>query len=149
MSAKDQMKTLDHWKSRFTTIPSTIECSEMRILTGRDHEPPAFVGPGQMAIAKGKNEQGLPNFEADRITRFYEEIMRASQGSRWVLCMTLASVAEGLARALMTPEGQISSFDKLGWFIAIRSDRTDPLGVMIHFEITACSRFANTIRLII
>ena len=61
-------------------------------------------------IAKGKNEQGLPNFETNRITRFYEEIVQASQGSRWVLCMTLASVAEGLARALMTPDDRTSDF---------------------------------------
>jgi hypothetical protein len=44
------MKTLDHWKSRLTTIPNTIEFSEIRILTGRDHEPPVFVGPGQIEI---------------------------------------------------------------------------------------------------
>ncbi|MER9070066.1 hypothetical protein NKH84_26450 [Mesorhizobium sp. M0902] len=42
-------------------------------------------------------------FEAHLITRLYEEIIQATQGSRWVLCFTLASVAEGLATLLMGP----------------------------------------------
>jgi hypothetical protein len=45
-------------------------------------------------------------FEAHRLTRFYEEIIQASQGSRWVWCLTLASVAEGIAKMLMRPEDE-------------------------------------------
>src|SRR5271170_2332228 len=44
------IRTLDHWKSRLTAIPSSIECPEMRLLTGRDHEPPVFIGPGQIEL---------------------------------------------------------------------------------------------------
>ena len=61
-------------------------------------------------ISKAKNDRGQANFEANPITRFYEEIIQASQGSRWVLCMTLASVSEGLAKSLMTPQDRISDF---------------------------------------
>ena len=57
-------------------------------------------------IAQDRNHEGHPNFEAHRLTRFYEEIIQASQGSRWVWCLTLASVAEGTAKMLMRPEDE-------------------------------------------
>ena len=57
-------------------------------------------------VAEARNEQGQPNFQPHRITRFYEEIAQATQGSRWVLCMTLASAGEGLAKLLMRPAQQ-------------------------------------------
>lgn len=56
-------------------------------------------------IAGDLNEQGQPNFEQHPITRFYEEIIQATQGSRWILCLTLASAGEGLAKMLMRSEG--------------------------------------------
>jgi hypothetical protein len=62
-------------------------------------------------IAEARDEQGQPNFESKRITRFYEEIVQATQGSRWVLCLTLASTAEGLATMLMRPDERKSDFD--------------------------------------
>ncbi|UWZ85254.1 hypothetical protein [Occallatibacter riparius] len=61
-------------------------------------------------IAEDRNDQGQPNFEAHRITRFYEEVIQASQGSRWVWCLTLASAAEALAKMLMRPEDQQTEF---------------------------------------
>lgn len=57
-------------------------------------------------IAQARNHEGQPNFEAHPLTRFYEEIIQASQGSRWVWCLTLASVAEGIAKMLMRPEDE-------------------------------------------
>jgi hypothetical protein len=61
-------------------------------------------------VAKDRNREGHPNFEAHRITRFYEEIIQASQGSRWVWCLTLASAAEALAKMLMQPNDQEPEF---------------------------------------
>jgi hypothetical protein len=61
-------------------------------------------------IAKDRNKEGHPNFEVHRITRFYEEIIQASQGSRWVWCLTLASTAEALANMLMRPKTSRPSF---------------------------------------
>jgi hypothetical protein len=61
-------------------------------------------------IAKDRDKEGHPNLEAHRITRFYEEIIQASQGSRWVWCLTLASAAEALAKMLMRPEDQQAEF---------------------------------------
>lgn len=55
-------------------------------------------------VVEARDDQGQPNFESHPITRFYEEIAQATQGSRWVLCMTLASSGEGLARMLMRPD---------------------------------------------
>ena len=54
-------------------------------------------------IAQDRNLEGHPNFEAHRLTRFYEEIIQASQGSRWAWCLTLASAAEGITKMLMKP----------------------------------------------
>jgi hypothetical protein len=52
-------------------------------------------------IATATDDNGQNNFESHPITRYYEEIVQANCGSRWVLCMTCASVAEGLAKMLM------------------------------------------------
>jgi hypothetical protein len=61
-------------------------------------------------IAEARDDKGHPNFESHRITRFYEEIIQATQGSMWVVCMTLASAAEGLAKMLMRPDERRSDF---------------------------------------
>ncbi|TKJ32889.1 MAG: hypothetical protein CEE38_21960 [Planctomycetes bacterium B3_Pla] len=61
-------------------------------------------------IAEARDDDGHPNLESHPITRFYEEIIRATQGSKWVLCMTLSSVAEGLLR-LLIPPGQKVKID--------------------------------------
>jgi hypothetical protein len=63
-------------------------------------------------FAEAKDEQGHPNFQSNRVTRFYEEIIQATQGSRWVLCLTLASTAEGLAKMLMSPTDRRSDFSE-------------------------------------
>lgn len=51
-------------------------------------------------IAESRGLDRMPNFESHPITRFYEEIILAEQGSRWVICLTLASAAEGLVKIL-------------------------------------------------
>lgn len=61
-------------------------------------------------ISEARDDKGHPNFQSHRITRFYEEIIQATQGSRWVLCLTLASAGEGLAKMLMSPAEQRSDF---------------------------------------
>jgi hypothetical protein len=63
-------------------------------------------------IAEARNDKDQPSFEAHAVTRFYDEITQATQGSRWVLCMTLASAAEGLARMLMSSAERRPEFDK-------------------------------------
>ncbi|MDD2903310.1 MAG: hypothetical protein PHU44_12835 [Syntrophales bacterium] len=63
-------------------------------------------------ISEARDEKGTPNFESNPITRFYEEIIQATRGSRWVLCLTLASVVEGLAKMLMQPAEKKSDFPK-------------------------------------
>src|SRR2546421_11361866 len=44
------MRALNYWKPRLTAVPCTIECPEMRLLSGHDHEPPVFVGSGHIDI---------------------------------------------------------------------------------------------------
>lgn len=63
-------------------------------------------------IAEARDQHGQPNFESHSVTRYYEEIIQATQGSRWILCMTLASAAEGLTSILMSPEDRRSEFNE-------------------------------------
>ena len=57
-------------------------------------------------IATSIDTKGNPYFESHPLTRFFEEITQASTGSRWVLCLTLASTSEGLAKMIMKPSDQ-------------------------------------------
>ena len=61
-------------------------------------------------IGEAGDSEGNPKFETHRVTRFYEEMIQATQGSRWVVSMTFASTAEGLAKMLMGPKEQKSHF---------------------------------------
>lgn len=56
-------------------------------------------------IARARNENGHPNFEANTVTTFYQEIIQAAEGTRWVWALTLASCIEGLVN-LIEPPGQ-------------------------------------------
>jgi hypothetical protein len=56
-------------------------------------------------IALARDAAGQCNWEAHKITKLYEEIIQASQGSRLVWAMTFASSIEGLAN-LLAPPGQ-------------------------------------------
>ena len=47
-------------------------------------------------IALDRAKSGMPNFEANKITRLYEECIQAARGSRWVWALTFASSVEGL-----------------------------------------------------
>ena len=60
-------------------------------------------------IASARDASGLRNFEAHPITRFHVEITQATYGSRWILCLTLASSIEGLAKLLMRDGEQTST----------------------------------------
>ena len=39
-----------YWDTRLNEIPVSIDCAEMRLFGGRDHELPVFVGPGRIEI---------------------------------------------------------------------------------------------------
>lgn len=50
------------------------------------------------------------SFEANPLTRYYDELAEAQLGSRWVLTLTLAGAAEALANELMTDDDRRSEF---------------------------------------
>lgn len=50
------------------------------------------------------------SFEANPLTRYYDELAEAQLGSRWVLTLTLAGAAEALANGLMTDDDRQSEF---------------------------------------
>lgn len=52
-------------------------------------------------IALDRAKSGMPNFEANKITRLYEECIQAAGGSRWVWGLTFASSIEGLTNLLI------------------------------------------------
>lgn len=68
-------------------------------------------------VAMAKDASGNRNFEAHPLTKFYWEIIQATNGTNWVLCMTLASVVEGIAKMMFSeaerksdwPEADIAS----------------------------------------
>jgi len=52
-----------------------------------------------IASARGDNDQR--NFESNKLTNLYEEIIQATRGSRWVTALTIASSIEGLVWMLV------------------------------------------------
>jgi len=50
------------------------------------------------------------SFDANPLTRYYDELAEAQLGSRWVLTLTLAGAAEALANGLMTDDDRRSEF---------------------------------------
>ena len=55
-------------------------------------------------IAGARDDRGQPNFEPNRITRFYDEVIQASGSSRWIWCLAHASAVEGVVSCLV-PRG--------------------------------------------
>lgn len=51
-------------------------------------------------IARARDKNSNPNFESNKITRLYEEIIQSSYGTRWVWALTFASSIEGLVNML-------------------------------------------------
>jgi hypothetical protein len=47
-------------------------------------------------VARARDDDGQPNFEAHKLTRLYQEIIQAARGSRWVWALTFASSIEAL-----------------------------------------------------
>lgn len=68
-------------------------------------------------IATAKDAKGHSSFEAHPLTQYYWEIIQATKGTNWVLCMTLASVVEGIVKMMFSeaerksdwPEADIDS----------------------------------------
>jgi len=68
-------------------------------------------------IAMAKDSSGHRNFEAHPLIQYYWEIIQATNGTNWVLCMTLASVVEGVVKMMFSeaerksdwPEADIES----------------------------------------
>jgi hypothetical protein len=56
-------------------------------------------------VAQARNKQGNPNFEANKITRLYEECIQAALSTRWVWVLTFASANEALAKMLDHQKG--------------------------------------------
>lgn len=74
-----------------------------------------WQGPKQLSDRKGfwesyrrllsyitcaRDPKGAPNWEANRLTEFYTEVIQAAHGSRWVWALTYASAVEGVMKLL-------------------------------------------------
>jgi len=53
-------------------------------------------------VATARDSSDHRNFEAHPLTHYYWEIIQATQGSNWVLCMTLASTVEGIVKMMFS-----------------------------------------------
>ncbi|HBP4587299.1 TPA: hypothetical protein L5606_005875 [Pseudomonas aeruginosa] len=62
-------------------------------------------------VATARDVNGHQNFEAHPLTHYYWEIIQATQGSNWVLCMTLASTVEGLIKMMFSEIERKSDHD--------------------------------------
>jgi len=62
-------------------------------------------------VVQARDENGLPNFEPNKVTKLYEEIIQASRGSRWVWALTFASSIEGLVRLLYPRKAKRADVD--------------------------------------
>ncbi len=49
--------------------------------------------------------ENVPGNGSHQLTQYYEELIQATDGSKWVLCMSLANVIEGLVRLLLPKSG--------------------------------------------
>ncbi|MGV8920861.1 MAG: hypothetical protein ACOH2R_24310 [Pseudomonas sp.] len=62
-------------------------------------------------VIHARDESGNPNFELNSLTHYYQELAQATTGSNWVLCMTLASVIEGVANLMFPIKDRASDID--------------------------------------
>lgn len=62
-------------------------------------------------VIHARDISGERNFEAHPLTNYYQEIAQATTGSNWVLCMTLASVIEGVAMLMFSADERVSDID--------------------------------------
>jgi hypothetical protein len=73
-------------------------------------------------IAGARDEKENPNFEQNKLTRLYEEIVLASRGSRWIWALSFASSIEAITR-MITPrdskpaKAELDAIDALGGYI--------------------------------
>lgn len=75
-------------------------------------------------IARARGKDGHPNFEANKITQLYEEVIQSSNGTRWVWALTFASSIEGLVDMLgLTgqPRGDVDEAAKTALLAHIKS----------------------------
>lgn len=65
-------------------------------------------------VATARDANGHRRFEAHPLTHYYWEIIQATQGSNWVLCMTLASTVEGIVKMMFSePERKTDYEDEV------------------------------------
>lgn len=75
-----------------------------------------------MIISAGQ-EKADPDLRLHKLTDYYQETAQATSGSHWVLCMTLASVIEGVANLLFpaVKHVRVAAEDADDWEKSIRS----------------------------
>lgn len=62
-------------------------------------------------VIHSQDGSGHPNFELNPLTHYYQELAQATTGSNWVLCMTLASIIEGVANLMYPVKDRVSDID--------------------------------------
>lgn len=55
-------------------------------------------------VATSRNEKGEIQFEANPLSRYYQEIVLSSAATDWVICMTLSSAVEGILKLIHPSE---------------------------------------------
>ena len=94
-------------------------------------------------VATARDNRGRPNFEANKVTQFYEEVIQASRGSRWVWALTFASSIEGLTRMLV-PRGTPRAVADLDGITDLKQHIDTWPGSDLHLKRVAKNAVART-----
>lgn len=82
---------------------SSLLCSPLQVQGDRFWEMYRLI---MSMIIRETQDKAEPDLAVHQLTHYYQEIAQATTGSHWVLCMTLASVIEGMAN-LMFPASKL------------------------------------------
>ncbi|MFI0849016.1 hypothetical protein [Mesorhizobium sp. IMUNJ 23232] len=62
-------------------------------------------------VALSRDSERNLNFDRNKLTRLYEEVIQAADGSRWVWALTVASSVEAITRMMTAPKALRSGVD--------------------------------------
>jgi hypothetical protein len=104
----------------FISLHSTSRQSADSIVASILREDPVMTGERfwnlyrdiLTVVATARDSSGHRNFEAHPLTQYYWEIIQATKGSNWVLCMTLASTVEGIVKMMFSEAERKSDWAK-------------------------------------
>jgi hypothetical protein len=91
-------------RSAFVTLFSGPDAASAQFAGLHRHDNPdsdAFWDLYDRLLRFVASSEEYSRLERNEVTRFYDEVIRSGQGSRWIYCLTVASGIEGLSKILL------------------------------------------------